>query len=207
MELSEAYNFLLTNPLGAFLVLPSGVVLDQAQTYVWINQQCGGPGGHPVSVYPGSFNPLHDGHRQIFDHITDTDGYGVKVFELSVSRWGKSPLELEDLSSRLLQFRGYAPVLVTNATRFIEKCGVLRHIHPVNWHVGVDTITRMRDDYGELGIYGLPGWFIVYDRQIGDKVEKYPLDFKFLPGNVRRSKFQVPDDLIAISSTKLRNMT
>lgn len=208
MELSDSYNKLLQDPFEIFAVLPNGDVLGFGDTYQWVNAQTGGL--LPLSIYPGSWNPVTDAHRAIFDKIESTNGWGAKAFELSICRMGKEPLELEELSRRLSQFSGYAPVIVTNAARFIEKCAVFRwhaQQNNIRWHVGVDTIKRMRDDYGEVGLAGLPGHFVVYDRHTGTEVEKYPLDFKRLPPNVRRSDYQLPAHLLTVSSTKIRNGT
>lgn len=202
MELSYAYNRILAKKNQFFLCLPSGKILEQqfAEEYlIALNE-----GAMDLSVYPGSWNPLHEGHRFIFDSIR-VSNYETKVFEISLARFGKPELSCEDLAQRIQQFYGYAPVIVTAVPRFVEKAGVLSSFN-CRWHVGVDTISRMRDDYGEIGISGLRGKFYVYDRQMKDNepVQSFPLDFKIIPKNVFRAPNQPPKELLGCSSTKIR---
>lgn len=189
MEFSAAYRELLKNPRNIFVVLPDGTIPKDSIREL--------QKGTVLHVYPGSFNPLHAAHRDIFDHIP----FESKAFEISIARMGKENLDEESLRERLLQFRGYASVVVTNAARFLHKCAVLKPLNPY-WHVGVDTIIRMRDDYGELGFEALPGQFSVYDREVDGVVQKYPLDFHILPKNVRRAAYQ--GQPLDMSSTKIR---
>lgn len=194
-EFTRRYNSVVENPRDAIVVSKEG------DLRLW--RQCM-YGSHTINVFPGSFNPLHEGHRHIFDNIVLQED-AVKTFELSISRVGKPLLSPEEMFERVKQFTGYGNVIVTNAPRFIEKCAIFKSSEQVIWHVGVDTILRMREDYGELGIGGLVGDFAVYPRILKDKaVLKWPLDFKILPDNVYAGD-PPPDELLDISSTKIRN--
>lgn len=202
MKFSEAYNILFSDPSEFFLCLPDGRVLGKQHTIEYFHAIT--EGKKTLSVYPGSWNPIHKGHRWIFDNML-LNCSEIKMFEISLARWGKPFLSEEEVSSRVSQFRDYAPILVTAAPRFVEKAGILSEF-TVRWHVGYDTITRMRDDYGEIGISGLRGSFVVYDRLISEEkgVEGYPMGFTHLPSNVSRATFQPPPSHQGFSSTKIR---
>lgn len=85
--------------------------------------------GYQVHLIPGFFNPLHDSHREIFTNAqrylptAGADRNSLVCFEMSIGRIDKPPVTLEQLTERLTQFRGYAPVVISNASRFVAKIG------------------------------------------------------------------------------------
>lgn len=100
------------------------------------------PGGTlPEAVVAGSFNPLHAGHRALFEaarcRVSDNVAY-----ELSVENVDKSPLPTGVVLARLSQFTNDAPVIVTHAATFLEKAKVLPGVMFV---IGVDTARRIID--------------------------------------------------------------
>lgn len=189
LKLESAYQNLLTDPFEAFVFDPN-LENFRLSTYNKPDE---------IHVFPGSYNPLHDAHRAIFDGIRCPND--CKFFEISIERIGKERLSCIELAERLDQFKNYAPVLVTRAPRFIEKAGILRGCHPT-FHVGGDTIFRMIQDYGDIGIQGIAARFVVYDRKVdntvlGAKNILYKLE------NVSVGK--IPNEaLLEISSTKIR---
>lgn len=202
-DLKKFYDDLIENPFSIFMVMPDGQILSKKDIYSVADQDEGTFTFNEMDFVPGSFNPLHAGHRLIFDRHPNNK----KAYEFSICRWGKPPVTFEELVERLRQFEFYAPVLVTNSSRFIEKCGVLLNlrIQHITFHVGIDTILRLEGDLGVTGISGLPAHFIVYDRDLGKGVESYPPpNWKILPNNVTRTHRVTPPELIAISSTKIR---
>lgn len=205
----RSYRALIENPYAIFMVMADGTILDKRLIYEFADLNEGTFSMCNLSVIPGSYNPLHDGHRFMYDEMPGfqkPNGSVKKAFEISVRRIGKPDLSEDELLERLKQFENYGNVIVTNAPRFIEKCAVMPRYVDVTWHVGVDTILRMRDDYGELGFDGLAGYFCVWDRDMGDGqgLKQYPLDFKILPNKVHRCHRDVPQHLWGMTSTKIR---
>jgi nicotinic acid mononucleotide adenylyltransferase/nicotinamide mononucleotide (NMN) deamidase PncC len=100
------------------------------------------PGGTlPAAIVAGSFNPLHSGHRALFEaarcRVSDNVSY-----ELSVENVDKSPLPTDVVLARLSQFKNDAPVIVTQAATFLEKAKLLPGVMFV---IGVDTARRLID--------------------------------------------------------------
>lgn len=204
--LQKFYSDLVADPYKIFMVMPDGQIIDRQGIYAFADRDEGAFSMCELAVVPGSFNPLHAAHRLMIDNIPGYQHSGSKkCVEISLRRMGKPDLTVEELTKRIAQFEFYVPVLVTNAARFVEKCAVISGDISVSWHVGIDTILRMRDDYGELGIGGLKGYFTVWDRDMGDGLMQYPHDFKILPHNVQRCHHQIPVELRGMSSTKIRN--
>jgi Cytidylyltransferase-like len=94
---------------------------------------------HPRFLLPGSFDPLHDGHRGMFDAAMRRLGPGG-AFELSVTNVEKPPLGDDEIQRRLMAFAGYQPLWLTRAPTFVEKA----HLFPgAVFVVGADTAARI----------------------------------------------------------------
>ena len=198
MELSQAYDKLISGPdlggISHFVVLPDGHV-SQAMP---VNFYLGKP---YMAVVPGSFDPIHRAHRWMFDKEA-TEG---KCFEMSVKRWDKPNVSFEDMERKLVQFKGYASVLVTNQPRMIGKIGLIRSLHTSlvpTFHIGADTLVRMYDDYGKVGVAGLAASFVVHDRIMNGQL--LSLDTHTHPANCSRPQRAMPDDMLDISSSAIR---
>ena len=94
-------------------------------------------------VYPGSFNPLHDGHKGLTDLLIS---HGFKmVFEISRSRYQKPPYDKNHMDRLVKQFTGYADLLVSDAPLFSQKRDQLAQFDPY-WVMGYDTAKRWLDE-------------------------------------------------------------
>ena len=86
-------------------------------------------------VLPGSFNPLHKGHRQLLDTAVkcfeaETSGDSPHMegcFELSIGNADKGVLPAEEVRRRVAQFTSEGlPVLLTRAPLFTDKSQLLQ---------------------------------------------------------------------------------
>jgi len=93
-------------------------------------------------LFPGSFNPLHAGHKQLAEAAQQSVGLASTVtFEISVHITDKGPVSPDDIEARVAQFRQtpYA-VALTRAPLMIDKAVLFPGFHFI---MGVDTLTRM----------------------------------------------------------------
>lgn len=91
------------------------------------------------AIFPGSFNPLHDGHYYVYKHAINL-GYDV-WFEITSNNLEKG--EVNNLDERLKQFENYClPVYVTDAATFTRKSVLFPNHHFI---VGSDTMERIVD--------------------------------------------------------------
>ena len=203
MSLKAAYRRLLSETGYSFVVAPTGDIVDwedypglvgvgQAQAEVCLH------------VVPGSFNPLHVAHKEIRDHISWPSV--MTFYEISIVRVDKEMVSFDELQERLGQFKNYAPVVVTRAARFVEKIGtLLQHAKLLVFHVGIDTVTRMRDDYGTIGIQGLAATFVVHDRVVNGTLRSLSTSFVGdTPFNCVPSPAVRSAETLAMSSSKIR---
>lgn len=118
------------------------------QFYVLAGVLCQRPDGtlsrgepRPRAVLPGSFNPLHRGHRQLADVAGRRLGAAVH-FELSVTNADKPELTADELDRRLSALVGVGPVWVTRAAAFEMKADLFPAAAFV---LGYDTAVRLID--------------------------------------------------------------
>jgi hypothetical protein len=110
------------------------------------------PGG---LVFPGSFDPLHDGHR-LMARVAEEIAERAAAYELSITNVDKPALDYLEIRSRAAQFgsgpdlvaeapappHAARPLWLTRAATFLEKT----EIFPKSTFImGVDTFARLAD--------------------------------------------------------------
>ena len=96
------------------------------------------------AVFPGSFNQIHKGHREMIDIAENRLG-GKAALEISVQNVDKPPVDYIELERCLAQIKISAPkqvVWLTQTPLFIHKAGLFRG---TTFIVGADTLKRFAD--------------------------------------------------------------
>ena len=92
-----------------------------------------------VLLFPGSFNPLHDGHRRMLA-IAEQRLERPGAYELSIENPDKPLLDYFEIRARLEQIE--QPVWLTRLPTFVEKA---RKFPGATFVVGTDTLKRIAD--------------------------------------------------------------
>jgi hypothetical protein len=93
----------------------------------------------PFVLFPGSFNPMHEGHL-LLARIAEELRQQPVAFEISVTNVDKPPLTGETVRHRLAQFAWKSPIELTRAPTFVEKS---RLFPGTTFVVGADTAERL----------------------------------------------------------------
>lgn len=92
-------------------------------------------------VFPGSFDPLHEGHR-LMARMAGEIAEAAVAFELSIVNVDKPALDFQEIRYRLARFDPAATVWLTRAATFIEKTELFPRAVFV---MGADTYRRLGD--------------------------------------------------------------
>jgi Cytidylyltransferase-like len=93
----------------------------------------------PFVLFPGSFNPMHEGHV-LLARVAEELRQQPLAFEISVTNVDKPPLAGETVRYRLAQFVWKSPVELTRAPTFLEKS---RLFPSTTFVIGADTAERL----------------------------------------------------------------
>lgn len=161
-------------------------------------------------LLPGSFNPLHDGHRQIMAVAEQRTGL-PGAYEITVRNADKPAIDFISLEERLSGIADH-PVWLTNTPTYAAKAALFPG---ATFAIGVDTIARVgeqrfyeyRQDLMEAAFEEfkrLDCHFLVFGRS--DGTHFLTLDDLDLPQALRAQCTEVPEsDFRAdVSSTDLR---
>lgn len=194
-DVARVWDALVSGNVEAALV--GGAARSQA---AWLEPRC---------LLPGSFNPVHEGHRRMLAVAADRLDAAGPAFELAIVNPDKPPLAREDTARRLARFADNEAVWLTRAPTFPEKA---RIFPGAAFAVGVDTIIRIAEPryYGgpaglETAITVLGACrFLVFGRRAGSAFAT--LESVELPAPLRAICDGLPEaDFRAdISSTELR---
>ena len=97
----------------------------------------------PAAVFPGAFNPLHEGHLEIAATAAAMLGSAV-TFELSIENVDKPPLDFIEIDRRLDQFGSDESVRLTRASTFLEKAAIFPERRSL---LGPTRLARIADQY------------------------------------------------------------
>lgn len=160
-----------------------------------------------LHLIPGSFNPLHDGHRWLHAAACEAAGSAEAVFfEVSLVRRDKPLLEREELNARLKQFLSKYQVVIVSASYFSEKLRLpLWAGRRLVFHIGVDVWQRLCRDHSRKELLALTCHFVVYDREYRGAAAEL-LDATKFSDEQRLVSLGValPEEVLRLSSTRLR---
>ena len=163
------------------------------------------------ALLPGSFSPIHDGHRELARIAGEMLGTEV-CFEISVVNVDKPPLAKEEVEHRLAQFSDQGRVVLTRAETFRKKADLFPGItFVIGWDTAVRVVapryyggdtSAMLTALAEMWATGCR--FLVAGRE--DHGEFYTLDDVEVPGGFSPLFQEIPESQFRkdISSTALR---
>ncbi len=165
----------------------------------------------PGLVFPGAFNPLHQGHRQMIE-VARSLVPGPVLLEISAFNVDKPPLDYLEMRARAAGVAGEFPLTFTNAATFVEKSALF---NGAIFMVGSDTLERIGEPryyqnsvpLRDLALSRLAAsdiQFLVFGRKTADRF--IGLDEIEIPPVLRRLCQGVPEARfrVDISSSALR---
>ena len=164
----------------------------------------------PELIFPGSFNPLHDGHLKMRELAEKKTGMRA-TFEICARNADKPPLTFHEIKRTLDQFSENDSWVMTSAGRFSEKAEMFPNSVFI---IGADTLVRVFDEKFYLNKKDMINHierfndhnvhFLVFGRKVNNKF--ISLRDIAIPDNIRQrcTGFDEASFRDDISSTELR---
>ena len=164
----------------------------------------------PELIFPGSFNPLHDGHLKMRELAEKKTGMRA-TFEICARNADKPPLTFHEIKRTLDQFTENDSWVMTSAGRFSEKAEMFPNSVFI---IGADTLMRVFDEKFYLNKKDMLDHidrfndhninFLVFGRKVNNKF--ISLRDIVIPENIKRrcTGFEEGSFRDDISSTELR---
>ena len=140
-EVPEITTTAHLSPVARLLAGEVAAVICQSDGRMEPVERAAVAGAAGLAVLPGSFSPLHYGHRElarVAGEMTGLEG----VYELSVVNVDKPPLAAAEIRRRVAQFAGQGRLALTRARTFREKADLFPgSVFVIGW----DTLIRLID--------------------------------------------------------------
>ena len=134
----ETFFIVATNPMNNQIKNSVQQVVSGKTPFVLVGKEHVDP---PRVVFPGSFNPLHAGHRTIASVAEKIIG-GPLFYEISIDNVDKPSLSTADVVRRVNQFDANDTVAITQSVTFNKKAILFPG---AIFAVGIDTLKRIGD--------------------------------------------------------------